>query len=107
MPTLIHAPLTLVITALLWLTTAVTHGAIVFEGEIPSAILGKPRRIHIYVPPSYQSSPRKRYPVFYIHDGQNAFSTAGLGAAFGWGPWDLDKTADRLIAEGKIEEIIM
>lgn len=97
----------LVFTALLWLTSAVSQGAIVFEGEIPSAILGKPRRIHIYVPPSYESSPKRRYPVLYVHDGQNAFSTAGPGAAFGWGPWDFDKTADRLIAEGKIEEIVM
>jgi predicted alpha/beta superfamily hydrolase len=99
--------LRIVIAALLWFTTAVSQGAIVFEGEIPSTILGKPRRIHIYVPPSYESSPKQRYPVLYVHDGQNAFSTAGTGAAFGWGPWDFDKTADRLIAEKKIEEIIM
>jgi hypothetical protein len=31
----------------MWLTGAVSQGAIVFEGEIPSAILGKPRRVHI------------------------------------------------------------
>ena len=99
--------LRIVIAVFLWLTGAVSWGAIVFEGEMPSAILGKPRRIHIYVPPSYESSPKKRYPVLYIHDGQNAFSSAGPGAAFGWGPWDFDKTADRLIAEGKVEEIIM
>jgi predicted alpha/beta superfamily hydrolase len=99
--------LRIVIAVSLWLTGAVSWGAIVFEGEMPSAILGKPRRIHIYVPPSYQKETKKRYPVLYIHDGQNAFSTAGPGAAFGWGPWDFDKTADRLIAEGKIEEIIM
>jgi predicted alpha/beta superfamily hydrolase len=85
----------------------VSHGAIVFEAEIPSAVLSKSRRIHIYVPPSYETSPKRRYPVLYIHDGQNAFSSAGPGAAFGWGPWDFDKTADRLIAEKKIEEIIM
>lgn len=99
--------LRIVIAVSLWLTGAVSWGAIVFEGEMPSAILGKPRRIHIYVPPSYEKETKKRYPVLYIHDGQNAFSTAGPGAAFGWGPWEFDKTADRLIAEGKVEEIIM
>jgi predicted alpha/beta superfamily hydrolase len=102
-----HERRTLVFALLLCLTTAVNWGAIVFEGEIPSAILGKPRRIHIYVPPSYEKDAKRRYPVLYIHDGQNAFSTAGPGAAFGWGPWDFDKTADRLIAEQKIEPIIM
>lgn len=100
-------PATLVFVALMCLTNIVSWGAIVFEGEMPSAIFGKPRRIHVYVPPSYDSSPRKRYPVLYAHDGQNAFSTAGPGVAFGWGPWDLDKTANRLIAERRIEEIII
>jgi enterochelin esterase-like enzyme len=86
-----------------------SRGEIVFEGEIPSSSLGKPRRIHIYVPPGYNSpaAKRKRYPVLYVHDGQNAFSTAGAHAAFGWGAWDLDKTADRLIAENKIQPIII
>lgn len=93
--------------ALLWLTEPVSEARIVFEGEIPSAILGKSRKIHIYVPPSYETDAKKRYPVLYIHDGQNAFSTAGPHAAFGWGNWEFDKTADRLIAEKKIEEIIM
>lgn len=99
--------LALVLTLLLCFTSAVSRGAIVFEGEVPSVVLGKPRRIHIYVPPSYESSGRKRYPVLYVHDGQNAFTTAGPGAAFGWGPWDLDKTADQLIAEKRVEEFIM
>ena len=99
--------LRIVSAVLLCLTGAVSWGAIVFEGEIPSAVSGKPRRIHIYVPPSYQTSPKKRYPVLYVQDGQNAFSTAGPGAAFGWGPWDLDKTVDRLVAEKKMDEIIM
>ena len=102
-----HLLRTLVIVALLCLTGAVSWGAIVFEGEIPSAILGKSRRIHIYLPPSYESSPKRRYPVLYVQDGQNAFSTAGPGAAFGWGPWDLDKTVDRLVGENKMEEIMM
>lgn len=97
----------IVIAGLLWLTGAVSWGAIVFEGEIPSAILGMARRIHIYVPPSYEKETRRRYSVLYVHDGQNAFSTAGPGAAFGWGSWELDKTVDRLSAEGKIDEIIM
>jgi enterochelin esterase-like enzyme len=97
----------LALIALLCLTTAMSHGAIVFEGEIPSAILHKPRKIHIYLPPNYDAEPRRRFPVLYVHDGQNAFSTAGPGAAFGWGPWELDKTADRLIAEKKIEPIII
>jgi predicted alpha/beta superfamily hydrolase len=84
-----------------------SQAGIVFEGEIPSTILGKPRRIHIYTPPSYDSDPVRRFPVLYVHDGQNAFTTAGPGAAFGWGSWALDKTADELARAHKVEEFIM
>ena len=60
----------------------------------------------MYLPPSYPDG-SARYPVLYVHDGQNAFSTAGPHAAFGWGNWELDKTADRLIAEGRMRPIII
>jgi predicted alpha/beta superfamily hydrolase len=97
----------LVLAAILCFTSAVSHGGIVFEGEIPSAILGKPRRIHIYTPPSYETEKARRYPVLYVHDGQNAFTTAGPGAAFGWGSWELDKTANELAQKGRVQEFIM
>jgi len=84
-----------------------SNGSIVFEGTVGSEVLKTNRFIHIYLPPSYRESTLKRYPVLYIHDGQNAFSTAGPHIAFGWGNWELDKTADRLAAEGKMREIIM
>lgn len=93
--------------AAVWLTGMVSWGAVVFEGEMPSAILGGPRKIRVYVPPSYGTEASRKYPVLYVQDGQNAFSTAGPHAAFGWGNWELDTTADRLIAEKKIEPFIM
>jgi len=74
---------------------------------IPSSALGGDRTIRIYLPPSYDSAPQRRYPVLYLHDGQNVFSSAGPGVAFGWGNWELDLTADRLVAENKMREIIM
>jgi predicted alpha/beta superfamily hydrolase len=80
---------------------------VVFEVEMSSAILGANRWIRIYLPPSYQTKRKKRFPVLYVHDGQNAFSTAGPHAAFGWGSWELDLTADRLIGEGRLQELIM
>jgi Predicted hydrolase of the alpha/beta superfamily len=80
---------------------------VVFEGRISSSILGAERMVRIYVPPSYEKDLRRRYPVLYLQDGQNAFSTVGTNVAFGWGNWELDKTADRLSAEKKMQEIIM
>ena len=69
--------------------------------------LGRSRRIHIYLPPSYESSPRRSYPVLYLHDGQNVFSSAGRDACFGWGSWELDLTVDALCHEGKMQETVM
>jgi predicted alpha/beta superfamily hydrolase len=75
--------------------------------QISSRCLNDSRTIRVYLPASYEHSPKRRYPVLYLQDGQNVFSSAGTDCCFGWGSWELDKTADRLAAEGKMQEIIM
>jgi len=77
------------------------------ETNVSSHFFSGSRTIHIYLPPSYQTQPQRRYPVLYLQDGQNVFSSAGTNAAFGWGSWDLDRTVDKLGREGKMQEIIM
>jgi predicted alpha/beta superfamily hydrolase len=69
--------------------------------------LGTNRTIHVYLPASYKKEAGRRYPVLYLHDGQNIFSTAGTNCAFGWGSWQLDKTADGLARAQKMQEVIM
>jgi len=86
---------------------AAARGAIVFEGPIRSEILQTNRYVRVYLPPGYLEETTARYPVLYVHDGQNAFTTAGPHAAFGWGNWELDQTASRLIDERKIRPIIL
>src|SRR5437016_2582479 len=81
-------------------------GRIVFEGKVWSENLQTNRFVRIYVPPAY-SEGAERYPVLYVHDGQNAFTTAGPHAAFGWGNWELDKTATELSQSGQMQEIII
>lgn len=96
------------VTFLLLMTTMTTsHGKLLPEISVPSRFLGTPRTVRIYLPPSYEADPKRRYPVLYLHDGQNIFSSAGTNSCFGWGSWELDRTVDRLIAEGKMQEIIM
>jgi enterochelin esterase-like enzyme len=75
--------------------------------EIPSLFLKSPRTIRVYLPPSYYLSPQARYPVLYLHDGQNVFSSAGTNCSFGWGSWELDKTADALCQAEKMQELIL
>jgi enterochelin esterase-like enzyme len=76
------------------------------ETNLVSIMVGT-RGIHIYLPPSYDTESQRRYSVLYLHDGQNVFSSAGTNCAFGWGNWELDKTADELSRAGKMREIIM
>jgi predicted alpha/beta superfamily hydrolase len=95
-----------ILATLLMLGIVGASANVVFEGTMQSDILSTNRFYRIYLPPNYHTG-MERYPVLYVHDGQNAFSTAGPHAAFGWGSWELDKTVDRLIDEKKIRPIIM
>ena len=53
--------------------------------------LKRTRRVWIYLPPSYNSS-TKKYPVLYMHDGQNVFDDA---TSFS-GEWGVDEALDTL-----------
>jgi len=64
--------------------------------------LGRTRRVWIYLPPGYQRSQR-RYPVLYMHDGQNLFDAATSFA----GEWGVDETLDSLHARGDGETIVV
>jgi predicted alpha/beta superfamily hydrolase len=68
--------------------------------EMPG--LNRKRQIRIYLPPGYASSD-KRYPVLYMHDGQNLFDDATSYA----GEWKVDETLDALAKDGKLELIVV
>lgn len=60
------------------------------------------RKIWIYLPASYASS-TKKYPVLYMHDGQNLFDEF----TGGYGEWGIDETLDSLMAKGGKECIVI
>jgi len=70
----------------------------------PSNILGNRRDVWVYLPPGYRRWSRKRYPVLYMHDGQNVFDAA---TAFAGVEWGVDETAERLIRKYAIEPLII
>jgi predicted alpha/beta superfamily hydrolase len=70
----------------------------------PSKILGNRRDILVYLPRGYSRLSRQRYPVLYLHDGQNVFDAATSFAGVEWG---VDETAERLIKENLIEPLII
>src|SRR5437868_8516135 len=66
-----------------------------------SRLLGRELRYGVYVPPSYNSSPAKKYPVLYFLHGlfedETRWSSRG----------QTDQIMDRMISEGKIGEFIV
>jgi predicted alpha/beta superfamily hydrolase len=58
----------------------------------------------VYLPPGYSRFSRRRYPVLYLHDGQNVFDAATSFAGVEWG---VDEAAQRLIRQGLIEPLII
>ena len=69
-----------------------------------SKILGNRRDVLVYLPRGYRRWSRKRYPVLYLHDGQNVFDAA---TAFNGVEWAVDETAQRLIRTNLIEPLII
>ncbi|MCA0454505.1 MAG: alpha/beta hydrolase [Chloroflexi bacterium] len=69
---------------------------------LPSPQLGNQRDIFVLLPSSYHTGD-KRYPVIYMHDGQNLFDR---GTGFAGQEWEVDETLSRLASEG-IEVIIV
>ena len=85
-------------------TAAPPAGTVRIVEQFASPQLGNSRKLRIYLPPGYEQHPQQRYPVLYMHDGQNLFDarTAAYGMA-----WEIGKTMDRLIAAGVIEPAIV
>jgi predicted alpha/beta superfamily hydrolase len=65
--------------------------------------LGRERTVRLYLPPSYAARADKRYPVIYMHDGQNLFDDATSYA----GEWGIDETMDTLARTRGFEAIVV
>lgn len=63
-----------------------------------------PRDVIVWLPPGYDENETKRYPVLYLHDGQNVIDPAT--SAFGT-DWQIDEAADSLIRKNEIEPLII
>ncbi len=69
-----------------------------------SKSLNNERTLWVWLPPDYDSTKGERYPVLYMHDGQNLFDAATAFISIEWGA---DETADRLIRAGAIPPMII
>jgi hypothetical protein len=71
--------------------------------RIHSRILDNNRSLYVWLPPGYSTNKDQKYAILYMHDGQNLFDRA-LNPV---GEWQADETAARLIAEKKIQPLII
>jgi len=64
----------------------------------------KARDIIVWLPPHYETDLDKRFPVLYMHDGQNIVDPKTSTFQV---DWQIDESADSLIRKGFIEPIII
>jgi predicted alpha/beta superfamily hydrolase len=64
--------------------------------------LNRERTVRIYLPPGYESG-RQRYPVLYMHDGQNLFDDATAYA----GEWGVDETLNTFAKSRGLKLIVV
>jgi predicted alpha/beta superfamily hydrolase len=70
-----------------------------------SEILPDDRAVSVYLPPQYLEQKERRFPVLYLHDGQNLFD--GRTSYIAGKTWNAHTTADRLTEAGEIEPLIL
>jgi enterochelin esterase family protein len=73
----------------------IAHGELVTE-NFPSRIMEATRKIHVYLPPGYDDSGERLYPVLFVHDG---WEYATLGS--------MVDVADNLLARGDIDPVVI
>jgi len=73
--------------------------------EFRSRVFRNTRYLRVWLPPGYDDAANagRRYPVFYLNDGQNLFEAS---TSFTGVEWQIDETADRLIREGVVPPTI-
>jgi predicted alpha/beta superfamily hydrolase len=80
-----------------------TPGTLTRHENFPSQFV-PPRHVDVWCPPGYDASAAVRYPVLYMHDGQNLFLP---GHSYGGIPWKVDEAIVRLMEAGTIPGMIV
>jgi predicted alpha/beta superfamily hydrolase len=82
-----------------------TAGSLLHFPEIRSRFLPQAHDVIVCLPPDYDRHPDRRYPVLYLHDGQNVFDDLPM-SPFGV-QWGVDTTARALMHARVIEPLIL
>lgn len=86
------------------LVPAAERGNVTYFSELIQPVFSaKKRGIWVYTPHKYNASSSVRYPVLYMHDGQNLFDAKTSFA----GEWGIDEVLDSLINDGVKPSIVV
>ena len=78
-------------------------GRVLRFADWPAAGL-KPRHVDVWLPPGYDATPAQRYPVLYMHDGQNVFDPA---TGYGGQEWGVDDVIAAMVQGGRLRPAIV
>ncbi|MEZ4401618.1 MAG: alpha/beta hydrolase-fold protein [Kofleriaceae bacterium] len=80
---------------------------VAWDTPLCSTALGNCRELLAYLPAGYHApaAASRRYPVAYLHDGQNVFDDHDC--CFGHTGWEVNVTLDREIAAGRVAPVIV
>jgi predicted alpha/beta superfamily hydrolase len=78
--------------------------AVRYRHDFASRFLPHARTLAAWLPPGYDLDPGRRYPVLYVHDGQNLFDPE---TAFAGNPWRADEAAEREVRAGRAEPLVV
>ena len=79
-------------------------GTLVYWRDVESEFLAEKRNVEIWLPPGYDDDPERRYPVIYMHDGQNLFDPRIANTGIDWG---VDEAIMRGVDRGAHEAAIV
>ena len=75
-----------------------------YHPDFASRFVPLSRTLAVWLPPGYDLEPERRYPVLYLHDGQNLFDAQ---TAFAGNPWGADEVAEREVRAGRVRPVII
>jgi enterochelin esterase-like enzyme len=81
------------------------HPRLRLHRAFESHYLPDARDLIVYLPPDYDRSPERTYPVLYLNDGQNLFD--GRTSFIPGRTWQVREQADAAIQAGEVEPLII
>ena len=78
-------------------------GTLLRHERFPSRFVAA-RNVDVWLPPGYGRNRRARFPVVYMHDGQNLFDPKTSYAGVDWG---VDEALTKLVEQGVVREAVV